>query len=224
MIQGAPLATWAIFGGALAAGNGPSLESLVRLAAAWLLCVPLRPETVRRSEGGERALRFVSAVVIAWLLGGTVIWIVAALWIIDSVPNSTSPPHSLSGVRAGAAHVLLPALIGWAALGGPVPLPGPARVESNLLLDVYGLFRANWLVPLTFASLAIASSRPFGRVGAAAGVAAAATAFALADRLVGAAVLGIALIGELSVGEGVSKRPMAALLVIVGAVLGLGGN
>lgn len=212
----------AILGGALAAGPAIAPESIVRIAAAWILCVPLAGTRVKRADPAERLFMIASAVVIAWFLGGGVIWLAVALWALNLAPPAAGRFRALDGWRSPLALVFLPAIIAWTALGGPTPVPAGMRVHFGMALEVSRLIASNWLVPVTFAALAFSAFRRSGRVGMVAGLAIAATALALTDNLIGAALVGIVLAGGFAVDADVAARPIGVLLVVVGLAIAPG--
>lgn len=237
------LAGFAIVGGALAAGPDVGIESLVRLAGAWLVCVPLGagawaldgPRNVSeraadaRSAGGpfhdQDFLVLVTRLVIAWFLGGVALAVALALTIVERIRSIERIRTPLDGVvrafesaRPALAGVLLPALLAWAALGGPTPVPAPFRIDSGALAELGALVAANWVVPVVFAGVAAASARA-ERLGAAAGLFVAATALASTDRIVGAAIFGLAIAGGLAVDGAARRRPFGTLLIAAGLAL-----
>ncbi len=226
------LTLFAVIGGALSAGPPMVLESLVRFAAAWLLCVPLKSEIVKRTEPRERMFMLASILVIAWFVGGGVMWLMAAIWILDSLPPASGRLRIVNEWRTPITEVLLPALVAWAALGGLTPIPAPLRVETGYFLEASSLLASNWLVPFTFAALTVSTSvgtsmgvsmRP-GRLRVAAGFALAATALAMAGSLVGAAVMALVLVGGFTVNDVSVARPLGITLVIAGLAIAFGGG
>jgi hypothetical protein len=115
------------------------------------------------------------------------------------------PPADHGPVR-GLLEIAVPALVGWAALGGSVPVPAPVAVNSGPLATAARWLVANWLAlavvsAFTVVYHGVAGQHPHSAADrhvrwVASGYVAAVVALALAARPFGASMVAMLLVAQ----------------------------
>ncbi len=104
----------------------------------------------------DAAVGLLLALAVAWLISPEVVVVlfgsalaIGAVWLL-----SGRPPPVLGPLRS-VLEILVPALIGWLAMGGARPVPAPTLVNEGLLAAAAFWLRHNWLVPGVFSAFTL---------------------------------------------------------------------